>query len=292
MLQYRLLRDNRETGPYSLGDLVALPLKAYDLIWVDGRSAAWKYPSEYEELKAHAPAVTDDFYQQFHAPVATTPKAVEPIRKNGENKTHKKAVSIILPESPAFSAVIAQTVAMAPVAEKLHIDWPKPHRKSMKPYIGGGLVLLALVGGIYFFSSYYAHTSAATDSTANTNNIVTYTANTPAANNMIVVSPLEFAVLKKDLTLRTNDYGDSFFGGINDLQLTIANKGTTVLRDIIVQVDYLAKDKAILDVETIHFGYLQAGASQTADAPASDKAVAVQTRIISVNGFRSSDPIH
>lgn len=50
---YRLLRNNKEQGPYSLDELVQLSLRPYDLIWQEGKSACWRYPSEIEELKPY-----------------------------------------------------------------------------------------------------------------------------------------------------------------------------------------------------------------------------------------------
>ena len=47
---YLLLRSNKQSGPYSLQQLVNFGLKPYDLVWVEGRSAAWRYPSEVEDL--------------------------------------------------------------------------------------------------------------------------------------------------------------------------------------------------------------------------------------------------
>lgn len=52
---YLLLRSNKQTGPYSLEELLQLNLKPFDLVWVDGRSAAWQYPSEIPSLKAYVP---------------------------------------------------------------------------------------------------------------------------------------------------------------------------------------------------------------------------------------------
>ena len=66
MPSYRLLRSNKESGPYSLNDLVTLGLKPYDLVWVDGRSAAWRYPSEVAELKEFAPVVEEQPYDRFY----------------------------------------------------------------------------------------------------------------------------------------------------------------------------------------------------------------------------------
>src|SRR5258706_11075309 len=65
MASYLLLRDNKESGPYSLNDLVSLGLKAYDLVWVEKRSAAWRYPSEIPELKEFAPVVEEQPYDRF-----------------------------------------------------------------------------------------------------------------------------------------------------------------------------------------------------------------------------------
>jgi len=62
---YRLLRNNKESGPYSLNDIVKLGLKPYDLVWVDGRSAAWRYPSEISELKEYAPTVEEQPFDRF-----------------------------------------------------------------------------------------------------------------------------------------------------------------------------------------------------------------------------------
>ena len=50
---YLLLRSNKQTGPYSLEELLQLKLKPFDLVWVDGRSAAWQYPSEIPALKQY-----------------------------------------------------------------------------------------------------------------------------------------------------------------------------------------------------------------------------------------------
>jgi hypothetical protein len=52
---YLLLRSNKQTGPYSLEELLQLNLKPFDLVWVDGRSAAWQYPFEIPALKPYVP---------------------------------------------------------------------------------------------------------------------------------------------------------------------------------------------------------------------------------------------
>ncbi|NDC78937.1 MAG: DUF4339 domain-containing protein, partial [Chitinophagia bacterium] len=50
MRAYHLLRNNKKTGPYSFEELLAMQLICLDLIWVEGQSQCWKYPSELEEF--------------------------------------------------------------------------------------------------------------------------------------------------------------------------------------------------------------------------------------------------
>ena len=77
---YRILRDNKERGPLSLEELLELKLKKYDLIWIDGRSAGWRYPSEIEALK---PYLEDQVPQNSHpASHSLRPEVVIPVQEN------------------------------------------------------------------------------------------------------------------------------------------------------------------------------------------------------------------
>jgi hypothetical protein len=66
MNQYLLLRDNKQSGPYTVEELAAKGLKAYDLVWLEGKSAAWRYPSEMADLKPFAPVVEEQPYDRFY----------------------------------------------------------------------------------------------------------------------------------------------------------------------------------------------------------------------------------
>lgn len=78
MNQYLLLRDNKQTGPYTAQQLAEKGLKPYDLVWLEGKSAAWRYPGELEELKAFAPVVEEQPYDRFY-------------KKQGEQQTQQSA---------------------------------------------------------------------------------------------------------------------------------------------------------------------------------------------------------
>jgi hypothetical protein len=67
MSSYLLLRNNKESGPFTVDEIKGMSLKAYDLIWIVGKSAAWRYPGEILELKPFAPAIPEqatDFFRK------------------------------------------------------------------------------------------------------------------------------------------------------------------------------------------------------------------------------------
>lgn len=62
---YRLLRNNKEQGPFTADELVQKNLKPFDLIWADGRSAAWSYPGEIAEFKMYVPNADEKSFNSF-----------------------------------------------------------------------------------------------------------------------------------------------------------------------------------------------------------------------------------
>ena len=66
---YRVLRNNKEQGPYSLEELVQHSLRPFDLIWVEGKSACWRYPPEIDELKPFLGSASDSILQTSFKPV-------------------------------------------------------------------------------------------------------------------------------------------------------------------------------------------------------------------------------
>lgn len=107
MVTYILLRDNKEQGPMRLEDLLEIGLKPYDLVWLPGKSAAWRYPSEIEELKPYAPVVEeqpfDRFYKKENEAVAPA-KTEQPVQaqktaviKTGTTPVKNKFVAVTMP---------------------------------------------------------------------------------------------------------------------------------------------------------------------------------------------------
>jgi len=65
MNTYRLLRNNKETGPFTSDELISHGFKPYDLIWVEGKSAGWRYPGEIPEFNVVAPVVELQPFERF-----------------------------------------------------------------------------------------------------------------------------------------------------------------------------------------------------------------------------------
>ena len=128
MNTYLLLRSNKQSGPYSLQQLVSLGLKPYDLVWLEGKSAAWRYPSEVEGLKDYAPATEEQPYDRFYK---------KPEEKPQENKINKQAQ----PQQETYS-LPKEEIYVLPVenktvttSKKVFVAMPENHvpKKQSQP---------------------------------------------------------------------------------------------------------------------------------------------------------------
>ncbi|MBX3241540.1 MAG: hypothetical protein KIT80_11180 [Chitinophagaceae bacterium] len=88
MKEYLLLRKNVQSGPYDLNELVSLNLRSADLIWIEGKSFSWRYPSEISELSSYV--------QEVDAPVmVVTPGGMDiPETQPRQEVKHKTIVAI------------------------------------------------------------------------------------------------------------------------------------------------------------------------------------------------------
>lgn len=75
---YLLLRNNAQTGPFDLHELLQFHLKPFDLIWIEGKSAGWYYPQEIEALRPHLLFLKNEWPQAATPPVQTTTIKTEP----------------------------------------------------------------------------------------------------------------------------------------------------------------------------------------------------------------------
>ncbi|MDP9041598.1 MAG: hypothetical protein M3N30_06415 [Bacteroidota bacterium] len=91
MSSYLLLRNNKESGPFTMDEIKGMPLKAYDLLWIVGKSAAWRYPGEIPEFMSFAPAIPAE-PEDIHLkkPVNDIPVADSNIKKQDPINTRPR----------------------------------------------------------------------------------------------------------------------------------------------------------------------------------------------------------
>lgn len=112
-----LLRDNKQSGPFTSQQLEALGLKPYDLVWQEGRSAAWRYPSELEELKSFAPVVEEQPFDRFYKKSSTP---AEPALKDHTAVIVQKPI----PEPVNDSFQETEKKIIAPKPSKVFVTLP------------------------------------------------------------------------------------------------------------------------------------------------------------------------
>lgn len=326
MQHYRLLRNNKESGPYTWKELAHLPLKPYDLVWVDGKSAAWRYPSELPEFKELAPAVEEDFYQIFHKNPAeknaeVIPSVIsQPQKKEQYQQNQKKSISVILPEKasstrkepvlqvahlpekksevapPVEVQLKATELAADPVIDQIQFQ-PKHPKKNFLPagfnrIVMGVFIAISLFFALRYFSGRNPElgttepdTILQTESPAlipahQTNNEHSTEQDSPT---LLPANPaLEFAALKRHLSIRPDQINVGMFGGINHLVLTIKNNHSLPIVSIKIAVDFLEKDQTLHHTEMILVEKIEAGSSLSVKVPANGKGRSVQTRIIEI----------
>jgi len=136
MKTYLLLRNNKEAGPYTAEELISKGLKAYDLVWIEGRSTAWRYPSEIDELKAYAPAVEEQPFDRFYkktSPAQKTETVIteQPVIKKEKpryriaaawKKIEASPEPVVASVEPAFTSKTA-TPVNAPSWKEAYSEW-------------------------------------------------------------------------------------------------------------------------------------------------------------------------
>lgn len=136
MSTYRLLRDNKESGPYSFEELSAKGFKAYDLVWVEGKSAGWRYPGEITEFRLMAPVVEeqpfDRFYKKPSATEETTPSILEQKRLARLHQETEARQQYLKPQpvkpaaiaTPATAVTAAAATSPKTIAPHIHVTMP------------------------------------------------------------------------------------------------------------------------------------------------------------------------
>ncbi|HEU0065123.1 MAG TPA: DUF4339 domain-containing protein [Flavisolibacter sp.] len=84
--RYLLLRNNKQTGPYTIDELIEKQLKPADLIWTEGQSRSWMHPYEMEEF-------TPTFSKSATPKTAVIPKNEKTVDSRPADCVYKETIS-------------------------------------------------------------------------------------------------------------------------------------------------------------------------------------------------------
>ena len=185
---YLLLRNNSQTGPFNLDELLQFDLKPFDLIWIEGKSAGWYYPQEIEALRPHLPFLrkaetqTAPTQNGFVKTEPSAPRKIfvsmpssaaakeEPIRQQTQPRP-----AIKFEEKPSSFASSTQPepevrTNYAKSIEEVETDytnWAYQKKANKKPIFSKtGLVVLCLLGAGLFAVGKYANRPKTEDAPA------------------------------------------------------------------------------------------------------------------------------
>lgn len=136
---YLLLRSNKQSGPYSLQQLVNFGLKPYDLVWIEGKSAAWRYPSEVDGLKSYAPATEeqpyDRFYRKAEETIVSTPQQNKEQKREPEVYVAPKEEVYVLPQENKTTTTTSKKVFVAMPENHVPKKQPQPVVSKTPPIV-------------------------------------------------------------------------------------------------------------------------------------------------------------
>jgi hypothetical protein len=112
-----------------------MSLKPYDLLWVEGKSAAWRYPGEIAELISFAPPVPEQPYDRFYKKTSSeitansakdAPEIKPSIQEAAVVHAKHENRSPVYINLPAAEKHLPGYASVVPVHEPIDLDWDEP----------------------------------------------------------------------------------------------------------------------------------------------------------------------
>jgi hypothetical protein len=88
--------------------------------------------------------------------------------------------------------------------------------------------------------------------------------------------------IKKLVSVQANDYRVKILGGINNLKFTVENKSEVHLENVSIQVDYFKRNDEIVHTETIVTEHIRARDKIIVEVPSNSRGVKITYKILTV----------
>jgi hypothetical protein len=313
MNTYLLLRDNHESGPYTLDELKARSLGNLDLVWVEGKSAHWDFATEFEELRpfvksAPHPRIRKTSQRPPAQPVAARVFVTLPegSARYGQERRTSGADPAACSSRDAEPPVRREEVVSAfpdrttqPIDRKFQFE-PRISRRSghwimalMAMLMFGAFTLKQLIDDDSRGSASQAGPaimsiqSMPEGSTPQKPADRTYqnaiaTVETPVNEVKAIEKKLTPAEIRRNVTVSNNTYKVGLFGGVDDLQLNVRNDTKQILDKVNVQVTFLKPNGDVIRSDEYSVYSVSPKSTKILVVPPSRRGVKVKYRITGI----------
>jgi hypothetical protein len=146
---YLLLRNNQQTGPYTVDELLQQKINAHDLVWVEGESFAWSHPAEIEELRKCFPRNSAIKKQPKEEPSHSS--EVDEVEQRAEEL--RKKIASFKPKH-CFTTTFTNDRIYLGTLNSIEEKYPSLvsyHKKEVNAYewLSAALVILMVAGGVF-----------------------------------------------------------------------------------------------------------------------------------------------
>jgi hypothetical protein len=148
---YLLLRNNQQTGPFTIGELLQQQLKPSDMIWIEGKSAAWTYLNELElsPFVHHAEATIREEHPKNEDEIE---RKAEELRQRVLASTPKTYFPKYVPEMETYASQYKRS------EEDIQFVDHRKERAAKRTAVFGELFLTCIVIGLFVLGIYKGKT--------------------------------------------------------------------------------------------------------------------------------------
>jgi hypothetical protein len=305
MKKYLLLRDNKESGPWTIEELKDRELRPMDLVWLENYSTAWAYVTEVDELKEW---VKEDPVSPVQSHPAEKPRTVfVSLPPNFSTRQPDRAVaSSALPVHDAVPLMDTLPFEELRERDNAYLDTREVFQKRATPlnsFVNVAAVFLGLILGAVLIKKMVDANSTVPDTetevaaqvipqdplppskdihTALATEVVPAPeteSEEKAAPPVVSVKPKD---IKRQVKLSANAYKVGLFGGISDLKLTMYNGSPHFVEKIVVALDYLKQNGEVIETREQVFSSMKPYGTKTISIPQNNRGKKVRYRVLSI----------
>jgi len=143
---YLLLRNNQQSGPFTIGELLQQQLSPSDMIWIEGKSTAWTYLTELELTPFVKKPETSSQSQAVKTP--------DEIERKAEELRQRILASSPKTYFPNYTTEIETYSSPYKLEDEIQVVDYRKERRIKKNAAFGELVLTCFVIGLFMLGIY------------------------------------------------------------------------------------------------------------------------------------------